>query len=211
MTTRQSSGVCAYQDCEQRIAAWYKLCRSHNEAKDKREIDECPKCEQYKDSNYPLCRNCNASARNQGSARQGKYEPESNPKWEAADQEGDVFFVYILKLDGGKFYAGHTRELRERMGEHRDGKTKSTVGKNPRLVWFDVVDTREEAADGESQLKELIDKNEREVRRMVRAFQDLVSEVDTESNSNDTVHTARNDAAKTGYRRPKYGSRRQTT
>ena len=209
MTTRQSSSVCAYQDCEQRIASWYKLCRSHNEAKDKREIDECPKCEQYKASNYPLCRNCNASSGNQGSARQGRYEPESNPKWEAADQEGDEFFIYILKLDGGKFYAGHTRELRERMGEHRDGKTKSTAGKNPRLVWFDVVDTREEAAEGEAQLKELIDKNEREVRRMVRAFQDLVSEVDTESTGNDVPHAVRDTATKTKYRPPRYGSRRQ--
>ena len=85
-----------------------------------------------------FCRNCNAaSSRNQGANRSVKYEPERNPKWEAADEEGDVFFIYILKLDGGNFYAGHTRELRERMGEHRDGKTRSTAGKNPRLVWFD--------------------------------------------------------------------------
>ena len=68
------------------------------------------------------------------------------------------FFIYILKLDDGKFYAGHTRELRERMGEHRDGKAKSTADKNPLLVWFEIVDTRKEAAEREAQLKELIDK-----------------------------------------------------
>ncbi len=209
MTTQQSGGTCAYQDCEQRIASWYQLCRTHNGAKEKGEIDECPKCRQFKDANYPLCRNCNTAGRNQTGSSPGRYEPESNPKWEAADDDGDVFFIYILKLDGGKFYAGHTRELRERMGEHRDGKTRSTAGKNPRLVWFDCVYTRVEAAGGEAYMKELIDKNEREVRRMVREFQDLLGEVDTESNPNETAPPASDNANKTAYRPPRYGYRRQ--
>lgn len=176
MTTRQSGKTCGYQDCGEPIRPWFELCASHNSARQNGEIDQCPDCGQYKAANYPLCRSCNAASGNRTarSTRPNRYEPESNPKWDAADQEGDFFFVYILKLDGGKFYAGHTRELRERMGEHRDGKTRSTAGKNPQLVWFEVVPTREYAAEVEAYLKELIDKNEREVRRMVIEFQDIV-------------------------------------
>ena len=211
MTTRQSGKTCGYQGCGERIPPWFELCVSHNSAKQKGEIDQCPNCGQYKAANYPLCRSCNAASRNQAApgAHPNTYEPESNPKWDAADQEGDVFFIYILKLDGGKFYAGHTRELRERMGEHRDGKTRSTAGKNPLLVWFEVVDTREDAAEGEAYLKELIDKNEREVRRMVNAFQDIVGLVHLESNRNDSGSQAGSNANKTPYRPRRFGYRRQ--
>ena len=210
MTIKRSNKTCAYQDCGQTIPAWFELCAPHNTAKQQGEIDQCPNCGQYKDAKFPLCRSCNAASRNQTtSTRPSRYEPESNPKWDAADQEGDVFFIYILKLDGGKFYAGHTRELRERMGEHRDGKTRSTAGKNPLLVWFDVVETREEAAGGEAYLKELIDGNEREVRRMVNEFQDLVSLVHLESNRGGSAPHAGSDASKTPYRPRRFGYRRQ--
>lgn len=207
MTQRQATNTCRFQDCEQRIQPWFELCASHNDAKTKGVINECPNCDQFKAANYPLCRNCNAADRNQNTNRRGKYEPERNPKWDAADEEGDVFFVYILKLDGGKFYAGHTRELRERMSEHRDGKTQSTAGKNPRLVWFQDVDTREEAAQGEAYLKELIDKNEREVRRMVTEFLDLVREVDTTADRDTTPPSGGNNQ-KTQFRPRRFGYRR---
>ena len=212
MTQKQTSGVCKYQDCERRIQSWYDLCAPHNDSKRKGEIDECPGCGNYKDAIFPQCRACHASARTNNPRSQQKYEPERNPKWDAADEEGDVFFVYILKLDGGKFYAGHTRELRERMSEHRDGKTKSTAGKNPRLVWFEDVDTREKAAEAEAYLKELIDKNEREVRRMVTEFLDLIREVDTEADRDTQPQTVSNtpmsNGRKTGYRPRRLGYRR---
>ena len=208
MTVRQSGKTCGYQDCGETIPSWFELCAPHNTAKKEREIDQCPNCAQYKDSKFPVCRSCNATNKSQAAPaeRPGKYEPESNPKWDDADQEGDVFFIYILKLDGGKFYAGHTRELRERMGEHRDGKTRSTAGKNPLLVWFQDVDTREAAAKVEAYLKGLIDTNDREVRRMVTEFQDLVSLVHLETNrSNSSSETDNN----TPYRPRRLGHRRQ--
>ena len=210
MTQRQVTNICRFQDCEQRIQPWFELCASHNDAKTKSLIDQCPKCEQYKDANYPLCRNCNAASRTNNTNRRGKYEPEYNAKWEAADEEGDVFFIYILKLDGGKFYAGHTRELRERLSEHRDGKTKSTAGKRPRLVWFDTVDTRGEAAEAEAVLKELIDKNEREVRRMVTEFLDLIREVDTDADRDQQPQKPQvvSNSRKSSYRPRRFGYRR---
>ncbi len=211
MTTRQPNKICAYQDCGEGIPPWFELCAPHNTAKQKGEIDQCPTCGQYKDAKYPLCRSCNAASRGSSpaSSRPGRYKPESNPKWDAADQEEDVFFVYILKLDGGEFYAGHTRELRERMGEHRDGKTRSTAGKNPLLVWFDVVDTREEAAGAEAYLKELIDRNEREIRRMVNEFQDIISLVHRESDNSGSANRAAGHESKAPYRPRRFGYRRQ--
>lgn len=167
MTTRQPSKICRHQDCPNDIPPWFNLCVPHNADKRKGEISQCSNCERYKPDKYPRCRNCNAE--------QNKYEPESDPTWDDdSGHEDNEFFIYILKLDDGKFYAGHTRELRERMGEHRDGKAKSTADKNPLLVWFEIVDTRKEAAEREAQLKELIDKNERKVRRIVNKFQDFV-------------------------------------
>ncbi len=108
----------------------------------------------------------------------GKYKKEYSRKWKSGDAEATEFFVYILKLDGNIFYAGQTRELRERLMEHRDGDTSSTAGRNPKLVWFTKVSSRDEATTIESDLKRLCDQNPREVRRKVRHFQDLVEELD---------------------------------
>ena len=67
------------------------------------------------------------------------YRREHSDAWEAKDAEANDFYVYVLKLDDGSFYAGQTREIRERLLEHRDGTTKSTAGRNPKLVWFSTV------------------------------------------------------------------------
>ena len=199
--------TCSYQDCEAGIPPWFSLCRSHNEAKTKGEIDECPGCRQYKPIHYPLCRQCNTRGKSYTSdlddsarasvndraarrktvvreapqaTRQTAYRVESNPVWTNADNTmgANLFYVYILKLSDATFYAGHTREIRERISEHRDGKTTATAGKNPKLVWFTTTPTREEAATLEAELKEIITNNEREIRRKITWFRDLLREVD---------------------------------
>ena len=104
-----------------------------------------------------------------------KYEPESNHKWDAAHQEDDVFFNCVPRLDAGESYAGHTRDLRERMGEHCDEKTRSPAGRNPLLVWLDVVGAKGEAAEIWADLKERIERKGREVRRIVSEFPDISS------------------------------------
>ena len=118
------------------------------------------------------------SRRRKARRQKGKYDKEYSKKWKAGDAGATEFFVYILKLDGNAFYAGQTRELRERLMEHRDGDAVSTAGKNPRLIWFTKVSTRDEATTLESELKRLCDENPREVRRRVLQFQDLVQELD---------------------------------
>ena len=94
------------------------------------------------------------------------------------DATATEFFVYILKLEGGTFYTGQTRELRERLSEHKDGRVKSTAGKTPQLVWFTSVPSRNAATSLEVELKKLVDTNPREIRRMVVRFRDHVRELD---------------------------------
>lgn len=105
------------------------------------------------------------------------FEQESQ-KWEASDDEATEYYVYILKLSGGDFYVGQTRELPERMAEHRDGKVRSTAAKTPKLVWFTTVPKRDDALKTESQLKKLYKQNPRKILRMVRHFKTLAEELD---------------------------------
>jgi predicted GIY-YIG superfamily endonuclease len=97
--------------------------------------------------------------------------------WDAKDKFASQFFVYILKLSNGHFYAGQTRDLRERLSEHIDGKTFSTKGLSPKLQYFEIFPNRYAAEQREVQLKNLINGNEREIRRMILNFKDLTSEL----------------------------------
>lgn len=117
------------------------------------------------------------SAKSQRSEANPRKQQESSKAWAAKDAQASEFYVYILKLDDGGFYAGHTRELRARLMEHRDGLVKSTAGKNPQFVWFSALPTRKLATEFEAELKTLCAKNPREIRRWILDFQDLVKEV----------------------------------
>ena len=168
--------VCQFWSCDQPITSDHFLCREHYWDWDDENIDECPKCRAFKDVDYTLCRPCENGAPGRSDTR--TYTPEWDRRWDAADKEGDWFHVYILKLADGRFYAGHTRNLRARMSEHRDGQTKATRGKRPKLQWFEGFPTRHEAADAEMEMKRLIDQNERYVRKLIIQFRDEVGELD---------------------------------
>jgi predicted GIY-YIG superfamily endonuclease len=98
--------------------------------------------------------------------------------WDSKDKEATQFFVYILKLDNGHFYIGQSRELRERLSEHKDGKTFSTRGLNPKLQYFEILSSRELVEKREFELKQICSQNEREIRRMILDFKDLTNELD---------------------------------
>lgn len=105
------------------------------------------------------------------------YQVENSPAWERADANASYFYTYILRMDGGEFYVGHTRELPERLSEHRDNKVSTTKGKAPELVWFTELRTREEATKLEAELKQVRNVDERSIRRMIIRFQSLVREL----------------------------------
>ncbi|MFC1918582.1 GIY-YIG nuclease family protein [Chloroflexota bacterium] len=83
-----------------------------------------------------------------------------------------TIYAYILKDDIGKFYAGHTRDLRIRYGYHTDGKVKSTAGRDQKLKYFETFNSRQSAASREMELKTLIQTNEFKVRKMILDFED---------------------------------------
>ena len=83
-------------------------------------------------------------------------------------------------MDDGDFYIGHTRELRERLSEHRDQRVQSTAGRNPRLQYFEVLPTREDAERREAELKRIRDSNPRQIRRMIISFLERVREIQPE-------------------------------
>ena len=177
----QRTKVCHFWECDERIRADHTFCYDHYTELREGEIDDCPGCGRGKYAQYDVCMDCYRSGTRRKTAPRSaskRYEPEHSPAWEKGDEAATRFFVYILKLDGGKFYAGQTRELRERLSEHSDGRVQSTAGTNPRLVWFATLPTRNDAATMEVELKKLVDSNPREVRRIVIGFRDLVRELD---------------------------------
>lgn len=106
------------------------------------------------------------------------YTPHPSKYWGKKDEGSKKFFVYILKLDSGELYVGQTRELRERILEHKEGITPSTAGENPKLRYFEILSTRKEAMSREHEIKYLVKNNRREIFRMITEFHALISEVD---------------------------------
>ena len=98
----------------------------------------------------------------------------------AADKDADRFFVYILLLNNGEYYVGQTREIHERLHEHRNNQTLSTKGKEPKLQWFTTVQTRSEAADLEVDLQQRVSNatGRREINRLIVEFKQLSDQLD---------------------------------
>jgi len=106
------------------------------------------------------------------------YVPNPAKFWSKRDEGVNRFFAYILRLESGELYVGHTRELQERMLEHRDGIIASTAGKNPKLQYFEILSTRDSAMLREHEIKKILKSNRREIYRMISDFRELISEVD---------------------------------
>jgi predicted GIY-YIG superfamily endonuclease len=99
-------------------------------------------------------------------------------KWLKKDTNCNQFFVYILKLENGELYIGHTRELQKRLLEHKEGMTPSTAGQNPKLRYFEILPTIDAARNRELELQQLLKRNRRELIRMLVDFQSLVYQID---------------------------------
>ena len=106
-------------------------------------------------------------------------EAESEPSWDAGDEGCTEFFAYLLVNPDGDWYAGHTRNLRNRMWMHRMGRCHSTKGGDYQLAWFQVFPTRSEATARELELKRLVNTDPYALLDLVFAFQDNVALVQT--------------------------------
>ena len=160
---------CAYAGCGKEIPADHYLCVRHYAQHQDGKVVPCPTdgCRRFRSRNYSACVDCARTA-----------QPEADPAWDDGDQGCTSFYSYLLLQHDGSFYAGHSRDLRERLWEHRNGDCASTsagdVHEPARLVWFQEFTTRSAAADREQELKRMLLHNRREVVRLVLAFQDGV-------------------------------------
>ena len=112
---------CAFWDCDLAIQSDHVFCYDHYQDLLDGEIDECPECRRAKHIQYDVCLDCYNKQPKGKSVKSDRYTPEHSPAWAKGDEDADQFFVYVLKLDGGNFYAGQTRELWERLSEPVDG------------------------------------------------------------------------------------------
>ncbi|MFA6587437.1 MAG: GIY-YIG nuclease family protein [Patescibacteria group bacterium] len=63
-------------------------------------------------------------------------------------------YVYILKLNNGKFYTGSTDSLKQRLVDHNQGKCQTTTKKRPvKIVWYCAFDKNKIALTFEKYLK----------------------------------------------------------
>ena len=169
--TTGAYGYCSYWNCNKPVRKeGYALCYKHWKSMQDGLIDQCPRCGiHYKETAYYLCDQCFS---------------QENPiifkklVFQTLIRSNKRFFIYILKLENGAFYIGQTDSLRERLSEHRDGKTKSTANRNPKLQYFEVLLTREDAEAREKELKKTLRFNPRKIRSMIIVFQDNVSALD---------------------------------
>ena len=85
--------------------------------------------------------------------------------------ERRVRYLYVLKMDGGKFYVGQTNSLELRLQEHQEGNTPSTRGKHPKLVWFQKwISDYDGLIEKEDYLTRIAVENPRRIRRMVEEW-----------------------------------------
>lgn len=177
--------VCAFVGCKTRVPPNYFLCSQHHKDLQDDLINQCPECGRFKDAQYNLCSACyykRPTSRWTPPADLPRQKPkiEHSKVWEKADKERTHWFVYILKLDDGEFYVGHTGELRERLMEHRDGKTATIKGKTLKLQYFEILVGRKDAELREANLKDIVVSNPRQIRRMIIEFKDFIDELNYE-------------------------------
>ena len=160
---------CAYAGCGKEVPSDHYLCVRHYAMHQDGKAGPCPAdgCRRFRSLEYEFCADCARAA-----------APETDPAWASGDEGHGVFYAYVL-VQGSQFYAGHTRELRERLWEHRSGDCMATAPADsdapPRLVWFQEFATREAAAERERELKQLILRDRRAALAIVFRFQDVAS------------------------------------
>ena len=151
------------------------LCYPCWTAFDAYEIDECPQCHWFVDAVGPIDFEdgyaCSECARGQ-----------AVPPYVHATIERQIRYLYILKLDGGQYYVGQTKELGLRLQEHRDGLTRSPNGRNPQLVYFEERrGDKHVLHEAEERLTMLNKRNPRAIRRIVAKWQSLIRLVHVEA------------------------------
>ena len=178
MFRRKNRNICAYCNCDRQIPKDDFLCPEHYKNWTDGIIDRCPRCGRFKDIMYYQCLDCyfgrpvvpwEPSAIIPPPPNQ-HHRVEYSDAWTDGYMKPDRCFVYILELDNGDLYIGHTKDLRKRLSEHRVEGKFSPVGGNPRLQYLEIAATRKAAELRQGELKKLVDSNPEQIRLMISNF-----------------------------------------
>jgi len=170
-TTEAIGKRCAKDGCDSTKGISYEkpICWTHWRDFDSLLIDECSRCHWFDEVFYEdttsagLCYECLSRERQ-------KAPPASI--YAHGPVERRVRYLYILKMDGGKWYVGQTNSLELRLQEHLEGNTPSTRGRHPRLVWFEEwIGEYKGLIEREAELTRLTVNNPRVIRRIVEQWQ----------------------------------------
>jgi len=169
-----SKKTCQYWNCNINVRSNHFLCAEHYEDYQEYVIDKCPECGRFKDVGFDICKDCYGASKKRSADKKlnSPIRREHSKAWEKGDQGVEKFYAYILKDDKGKFYAGHTKDLRIRYGYHTDGKVISTAGRDQKLKYYETFNSRQSATSREVELKTLINTNEFKIRKMILDFED---------------------------------------
>ena len=65
------------------------------------------------------------------------------------------YYIYILKSEkDGQFYTGYTKDLKNRLNQHKKGEVQSTKNRRPlKLVYFEGCLNQQDATKREKYLK----------------------------------------------------------
>jgi putative endonuclease len=64
-----------------------------------------------------------------------------------------MFYVYVLSNERGRTYLGYSADLKSRLAAHNGGRSRSTRGRNWRLIYYEAFRAREDAKRRERRLK----------------------------------------------------------
>ncbi|MDP2729582.1 MAG: GIY-YIG nuclease family protein [Dehalococcoidales bacterium] len=177
MFRRKNKNVCGYWNCSKRIPDDQFLCAEHYEVWQDGLIDRCPKCTRFKDIAYQVCLDCYfgrpvASYKPpvEIPAREKEYKVAYSDAWIDGYHRPDRFFVYLLEVDDGTLYIGHTRDLSKQLSEYRKQGKSTNPGKTFKLQYVQIVATEEAAELRESELRRLILTNPDQIQAMISDF-----------------------------------------
>ncbi len=184
---KRRGNTCGYSDCKKRIPDGEFLCANHYQDWVEGLIDRCPKCSRFKDIQYRVCLDCYVGrpvAPWEPAAKiptpKRSHKVEYSEAWIDGHLRPDRFFVYILELNDGGYYVGHTSDLRKEISEHRAQKVFSTAGRNPKLQYVQLIATKRAAELHEGELKRLIESNPGQIHLMISDFHGRMRELGLE-------------------------------
>jgi predicted GIY-YIG superfamily endonuclease len=175
---RNKIQVCEYWDCRKEAGKENTLCPEHRKMWEEGLLDKCPRCGRMKDSVYYLCLDCYVGRK----IKKKKPEPAPPmPSWSGRLEqymagtagipgESVRCYVYILEVDDGTFYVGHTKDIRDRLKEVRKPGKSAKSAQPPKLRYLEFFNSERSAKRRVIELREFAATNPGYINMLSREF-----------------------------------------